>query len=195
MSYTLLPVAPGKQAQKFTARAGIGLERTEHRARGGVGILFLDTAHRHAQVERINHDSHAFRFQDLAEAVRNLCGQAFLHLQAPAKGVNDSRNLAETDDFAVGDVGHVAFSEKRKHVMFTQAEHIDVFDDDHFVGVRILKQSVIDQLVNIDPIPSSQKLHGIGDPLRCVLQALAGWVFAQFNLAIFQSTLSREFPL
>ena len=68
----LLPVTPCKQAQKFTPRTGIGLERTEHGTGGGVGILFFYTAHGHAQMERIDHHGHALRFQNIVQAVGNL---------------------------------------------------------------------------------------------------------------------------
>ena len=90
-------------------------------------------------------------------------------------------NLAETDDFTVWYIRHVAFAEKREHVVLAQTENVDVLYDYHLVGVGVFKQGVVDQLLDVDPIPSGQEFHRLGDPLRRILQALAGRVLAQFN--------------
>jgi len=42
------------QAEEFAACAGIGFEITEHGTGGGVGVLFFDTPHGHAEMKRID---------------------------------------------------------------------------------------------------------------------------------------------
>ncbi len=70
---------------------------------------------------------------DFLNGLGNLRGETFLNLQAARENLDQPRNFAQADDFAIGDVGDVNLAEERQHVVLAEAEHLDVFDDDHFV--------------------------------------------------------------
>ena len=48
-------------------------------------MLFLDTAHHHAQMPRFDDHADALRFNRVLDRFRNLRGQSLLNLQAPRK--------------------------------------------------------------------------------------------------------------
>jgi hypothetical protein len=100
-------------------------------------FCFLDAAHHHAQMARLDDDAHALRIDGFLNGVGDLAGEPLLHLQAASKHFNEARDLAEADHLAFGDVGDVDFAEKGQHVVFAEREHLDVFHDDHLVVVDV----------------------------------------------------------
>ena len=60
----------------------------EHRARDGARVLFLDAAHRHAQVGRLADHRHTQRIDLLADGLGNLVGHPLLNLQPPRKDIH-----------------------------------------------------------------------------------------------------------
>src|SRR5436305_6222801 len=96
-------------------------------------MLFFYTAHHHAEMAGFDDDAHALRLDYLLNTLGDLGGEALLDLQTAGEQLELAGNFAEADDLAIRDIGDVNFSEEWKHVMFAKAEHLDVFDDDHFV--------------------------------------------------------------
>src|ERR1700758_5164632 len=108
----------------------------------------------------------------------DLGGEAFLNLKAAGEQFDEARNFAETDYLAVGDVGHVHFAEKWQHVVLAQAEHFDVFDDDHLV-VGDGEERAFEQGFGIFAIAASEKLHRFADPLGSLPKAFPLGIFAE----------------
>src|SRR5258708_39875026 len=98
-------------------------------------MLFFDAAHHHAQMPRLNDDADALRFDGVLDRLRNLRGHPLLDLQAAREDFDETRYFAQADDFSVWDIRHVHLAEKWQQVVFAQAEHFDVFYDDHLVVV------------------------------------------------------------
>src|SRR6266513_5982802 len=122
-----------RQIQKFVARVLILLEYAEHGTGNGDGVLFLYTAHDHAEMLRLDDDGDAARMDLFIDGFRDLRRQPFLNLQAAREHIHEALNLAQADDAAVRDVSDVGLAEKRQQMMLAQAEHLDVPDNDHFV--------------------------------------------------------------
>ena len=141
-------------------------------------MLFLDAAHHHAEVAGFDDYAHALGLNYFLDGFSDLSGEALLDLQAAGKEFDEARNFAEADDFAVGDVGDVYFAEERQHVMFAEAEHFYVFDDDHFV-VGDGEERAFEQGFGVFGVAAGEELHGFVDALGSSLQAFAVRVFAE----------------
>src|SRR5215831_13744763 len=108
-------------------------ETSEHRTGDGRRVLFLHTTHHHAKVARFDDDSDALRLDHFLNRLGDLRRKAFLDLQAPREQFYETWDFAQSDHPSVGNVGYVHFAKKRKHMVLTQAEHLDVFHDHHLV--------------------------------------------------------------
>ena len=105
------------QTQKLLTRARVILEFTGQSAGGHPCVLFLDTAHCHAEVKTFNDYTCSFCVDQLAECVCNLLSHSLLNLESTGKKVHEAGYFAETDNFTVGDVCHMSFPIKWKNVM------------------------------------------------------------------------------
>lgn len=141
-------------------------------------MLFLDAAHHHAQVAGFDDYAHALRFDYFLNSFGDLGGEAFLDLQTAGEEFDEARNFAEADYLSVGDVGDVDFAEERQHVVFAEAEHFDVFDDDHFV-VGDGEECAFEQSFGVFGVAAGEKLHGFVNALGSSSKAFAGRVFAE----------------
>jgi hypothetical protein len=121
------------QGEELLTRFLFVAEAAQHRGRYRGGVLLLDAAHHHAEVAGFDDYGYTLWFDHSLNRFRNLCSEALLDLEAAGEEFDQARDFAEADHFAVGDVGHVHFSEEGQQVMLAEAEHFDVFDDDHFV--------------------------------------------------------------
>src|SRR5437764_14214645 len=103
-----------------------GLQLVSKYSQHGTGdrhrILFFHAAHHHAQVAGLHDDGHAVRLELGLERFRNLDGQPLLNLQPAAKGVYQSRNLAQSDDFLIGHVPYMASPEETEQMMFAHTK-------------------------------------------------------------------------
>ena len=83
-------------------------------------------------------DDHAdaLGFDHFLNGFGDLRGQPLLNLQPAGEQFNQPRNFAEAKNPAIGDVGHMHFAEKREQMVLAQAEHFNVFDDDHLVIIH-----------------------------------------------------------
>src|SRR6266436_41572 len=140
-------------------------------------MLLLDSTHHHAEMARLNHHAHALRLDRLLYGFRDLGGQTFLNLQAAREDFDQPRNLAQPDHFTFGDISHVYFAEKWQHVMFAQAEHLNVFDNNHLV-VGDGEERLLQHRVRIFFVAAGEKFPGPAHAIRSADQTLARRIFA-----------------
>lgn len=86
----------------------------------GNSILFLYAAHLHAHVSCFHDDHDAERVKRLLNALLDLQGHAFLHLQTVRVDIDDACYLAEPGDVAIGYVGYMCFAVEGQHVMLAK---------------------------------------------------------------------------
>ncbi len=123
-------------------------------------------------------DADALRLDYLLDGFGDLGGEALLNLQAPGEEFDQARNFAEADYLSVWDVGNVHFAEKRQHVVLAEAEHFDVFDDDHFI-VGFGEEGAFEQGFGVFGVAAGEELHGFVDALGSLLKAFAVGIFAE----------------
>lgn len=82
-------------------------EDAKHGAGGHTAAVFLDAADHGAHVDAVHHDGDASGLEHFMDKLGDLAGHALLYLKALGEHIDDARDLAESDDFAVGDVGDV----------------------------------------------------------------------------------------
>src|SRR5688572_23611829 len=136
------------KSQKLIPRLRVVPEDTAKRRRYCLRVLLLNAPHHHAEVIRLDHNSHAERIENLADRLGDLVGQPLLHLETLRKDIHDSRQLGETDDSSVGDVCDVRLSVERQHVVLAERVQLDVAHH-HHVFVRLLEQRVADHFPHV----------------------------------------------
>src|SRR5690242_2395520 len=100
-------------------------------------MLLFYAAHHHAQMASLNHHAHSLGFDGALDGFSNLHRESLLYLQAAGKDIYQAGDLAQSYDFPIRNVGHVDLAEERENVMLAEAEHFDVFDDDHLVVAHV----------------------------------------------------------
>ena len=121
------------QRQELIPRLLLLSETSQHRRRDRGGMLLLYSAHHHAEMAGLDNYPHSLRMNRVLNGLGNLRGQAFLNLQTAGENFYQARNFAQSDHFAVRNIGNMHLAEKRQHVMLAQAEHFDIFHNHHFV--------------------------------------------------------------
>src|SRR5262249_19277559 len=123
-------------------------------------------------------DSDALRLDHFLNRLGDLRRKAFLDLQAPREQFYETWDFAQSDHPSVGNVGYVHFAKKRKHMVLTQAEHLDVFHDHHLV-VTDSKQGSLEQRFRIFFIALGEELHGLLDTRRRIDQPFTSRIFPE----------------
>ncbi len=141
-------------------------------------MLLFYAAHHHAEMAGFDDYAYALRLDYFLDGLGDLGGETLLNLEAAGEYFDQARDFAEADDFAVGDVGYVDFAEEREQVVFAEAEHLDVFDDYHFV-VGFGEERGFEQGFGVFAVAAGEELHGFVDALGGLLQAFALRVFAE----------------
>ncbi len=72
-------------------------------------------------------------FSTPCDAVRDLRGQLFLHLEAPRVRVDHARELGDADDLVGRQIADVRAADDRRHVMLAERFELDVAQHDHLV--------------------------------------------------------------
>ena len=165
------------EIEEFGAGAGVVAECAEHGGGEGVGILFFDAAHGHAEVLGFDDNGDAEGFDEFVDHLGDFGGHAFLHLKTTGEDFDQPGKFGKADNFGRGKIRDVALAEKGEEVMFAEAVKVDVLDDDHFVGFHV-EEGVIEHLFGIDPITAGEELVGFGDAHGGAEKAVAGGVFA-----------------
>ena len=111
------------------------------------------------------------------DGLGNLLGQILLNLHAAREDVDDAGDLGQADDFAVGDISHMAFADKGQHMVFAHGVQFDVLDDHHLVGAGG-EEGVIDYFVDVLTIAPHEEFHGFGGAFWRICEPRAIEVFA-----------------
>src|SRR5688572_4015280 len=106
-----------RQVEEFLARLRIVPEHAAQCGRDGLGVLFLYSAHHHAQMVSFDDDADTEWIQNLAQGFGNLLGETLLHLKSLGENVDDARELRQPDNPAVRNVGNVGLAIEGQHVM------------------------------------------------------------------------------
>ena len=166
------------QLQELVARLVAFEENARESRCGGDGVGLLDAAHGHAGVHGFNDNGNAQWMEGVLDAVADLLGEAFLHLQTAGIRFHHAGNLAQAGDFPFGNIRHMGLADERQHVVLAQGEQLDVLHNDHVV-VRLLEEGALDNGFSVLEIALGEELHGLGHTLRRFLQAFAGGVLSQ----------------
>ena len=116
--------------------------------------------------------------QGLFYAVANLHGKPLLDLQAAGEGLDHAGYLAKSGDFPVRDVGDVAFSDERHHMMLASAIQVYVFHENHLL-VFLVENGAADNLHAVFLVAFRYELQCLGHSLRGLYQSLSFGVLAQ----------------
>ena len=92
--------------------------------------------------------------------------ESLLDLKPTCVVIDDSSELADTDDLRICDITDVALSEEWQHVMFAEAIYFDIPRDDHVVRLG-LEDGVVDNLLYIVAIAAREEAPRLGDSSRC----------------------------
>src|SRR5438128_12692215 len=117
---------------------------------------------------RLDHDTHTARLEYVHEGVRHLVGESLLHLEPPGKHLDHARDLGETDQTAVRQVGDVRPTEEGQQVVLAQRVDLDVAYA-HQVLVPLAVQGITDQVRDRHEVAAGETFEGrldAGQPLR-----------------------------
>lgn len=139
-------------------------------ARDGDGMLFPHSAHHHTEVARFDHDSDALGLEYLLECVTDLLSETLLDLEPTREHVDDAGDFTETDDFLVWDVADVDFAREGEQVVLAEGVALDVFHDDHAIGI-CREECAVDDFLQILIVSGGEKCHGFSATFGCFLES------------------------
>jgi len=123
-------------------------------------------------------DDHPEGVKGLLDTVLDLHRQTLLHLQATSEDLDDTWELGEPRDIAVGDVANVHLAKEGKHVVLTEGIEVDVLDDDH-LPIVLLEHRRAEDLVGGLGHALGEEAHGFAYTLWGLDEAFALGVFTQ----------------
>ena len=100
---------------------------------------------------RVAHNHDSLRPDYALHFATHLSRQTLLHLQPARKDIDKSRNLAQTDDFAVGNIAYRNIAEERQDMMLAHRVELDILDHDN-LRAFVLEKSLMDNRVDISAI-------------------------------------------
>lgn len=158
-------------------RPRISLKQPSHVARFCGAVLLLYSAHHHAEVTCFYDDSYTLWLQDFLERITDLLPEALLDLESASIHIHNPWDLTEANDLRIWNVADVHFPSEGEHVVLTERVTLDIFHDDHAVGVTFKQRSVDDGL-QVLVIPRGEEFQGFVAALGGALQSLTLWIFA-----------------
>lgn len=144
-------------------------------SRGGA-VLFLYTAHLHAEVLGCAGHYYAVVGKRLAQKFAHLCREAFLHLQAAREVVNHTCELGEPYHLAARYIAYGYASEEGKYVVLAEGVELDVFNDNH-AGTGMFEDSLRCRSCRVHTVTGGSVEHGF----RCT----DGRFHESFALGVF----------
>lgn len=153
-------------------------EGPQHRGRDRGRMLLLNSAHHHTEVSGFNDNSNTERIDRTLQRFSDLSCQTLLHLQSTSKDIYESRDLAEPNHFALGDIGDMNLAEKRQKMVLAETEHLNVPDNHHFI-IGQIEHRVQESFLWVLLVAPSQMLQGAFDAFGCSHQAVAIRILAQ----------------
>ncbi len=165
------------EAEYFGAAGGVCLEPSTNRGRGGCRPGFADATHGHAQVFTFDDDDDRLRLEALHHGVRDLLGQAFLHLWSFGVEVNQPGQLREPGDFPrfPRDVPDVGFPVERDQVVFAGRVHGNVPNEHEFAVIFV--EGLGENFRRVLVEAGENFFVGSCDALGCVDESFAIGVF------------------
>lgn len=151
----------------------------------------MDTPHHHAQVDGVGDDPDPLGPENVPDRLGDLLGQPFLHLESPGKNIDDARNLRESDDPPIGDVGDVHLPVEGQHVVFAQAVELDVLDQHHLRAV-LLEHPLADDLADGLPVAGRQLGQAARNAIGGALEPLPSGVLAQAEKELTNQVRSAQ---
>jgi hypothetical protein len=129
-------------------------------------------------VPGLHDDTHPVRVQRVVEGLGDLLRQPLLHLKSAAEHFNNARYLAQADDLPVRDIRDMRPAEEWQHVVFAQAEKIDLLDD-HHLAISFIENGAVQDFRHILAVAFREKLIGFCDTVRSLQESLPFRVLPQ----------------
>ena len=133
----------------------------------------VDTPGCHAAMARLDDHRDALRAKHLVETVGDLARQALLKLEPPGKGVDEPRELRDSDHAGAGSIGDVDMAGDRREMVLAGRHQRDRAEQDRLLIAVRLGKGPAKQLPGIDAIARKPFAIGARDPGRRLAQALA----------------------
>ena len=124
-------------------------------------------------MDAFDDDAYAARFEHVLNAMRDLRSQRFLHLKPPRERLDDARELADADDFAVRKIADVHLADDRRHVMLAMRLEADVAQHDHLVVAVDLAKRAPQELERVVVVAAEPVLVRADDASRRADEPLA----------------------
>ena len=126
----------------------------------------------------LDHHRHPQRIERLLNAVADLDGQSFLHLETARISFHNPGDFRESGNIAVRNVCDVRLPVKRKHVVFAKRIQLNILDD-HHLFVLFVKFGRQQDFARIFIVTARQETHRLGDPFGRLDQPFAVGILAQ----------------
>jgi hypothetical protein len=84
-------------------------------------------------VDGFEDDGGADRAKFFHQGVGDLGGQSLLHLGAAGVAIDEAGELAEADDFAIGEIGHVRPASEGEQVVFAEGVEFNIAEKDDLI--------------------------------------------------------------
>jgi len=138
----------------------------------------MDSASRHALVFGLDDDAHAFRLQNVLDAIGYLCRHLFLHLKAAGKGLDHARQFADAHNLVIWKIANVCFADNWGHMVFAMRFECDVAKYDHLVVTFNLFECTFKVGNRILVVTAEPVLVGFCYAHRRVYQTFATGIFS-----------------
>src|SRR6266516_2678719 len=166
-----------QQREEFRARSRVVFESSEQTRSFHDRILLLHTAHHHTEMFGLYDHGDPGGFETSHERPSNLRREIFLDLQSAREDIDDARHLGKADHFPVWNVSHVRPADEWKQMMFAHRIKLDVLDENDLARFR-LEDGIINNLVQVLPIPLGEELQSTRRPIRRASQTFSIQIFA-----------------
>src|SRR5262249_10215220 len=133
----------------------------------------------HAFVAGVDHHADAAWAQRVFDAMGDLRGELFLHLEAAGEAVPPAGHASGADYTGRGDVGSVGAAADRRHVVFAVAFELDVAQHDHLVVAFHFLEGAAQVLGRVFVIALEPVRIGLHHALGRVEQAFALRILAR----------------
>jgi hypothetical protein len=129
-------------------------------------------------VRRLDDDPDAGGAQDVHDRIGDLVGHALLNLEPAGEDVHDARDLGQTQDLPVGDVGDVGPAEEREQVVLAHRVELDVANHDHAL-VSLLEHRIPHGVLHRHPVAPGEPAERRLDPLGRLHQSVSVRILPQ----------------
>src|SRR5215470_16422557 len=148
-----------QQREEFGPGARVFLERAEQAGGFHYRVLLFNSAHHHAKMLRLDHDTDAAWLQAFHQRVRNLNGELLLNLQPARENIDNARNFGKADDLSIRDVSHVRAADEWQQMMFAHRVKFDVLHQNDLACFRA-EDRVVNNFIEVLMISVGEKFEG-----------------------------------